>query len=291
VPLQIDFFTEDVQVVSECAEIIIYWRGSVYERRDAIQHFYSGAMQGMRNSVRWYETESMGEVRRVGSKTFDLLPRWLKEPRARRGMLALMLETASKPDASSDLAFSIFCDEEDSQPMGYIRLVTPSSVLDRDPALFLETAMYLVDGMDFESGTAGYAINWDRRSELSNLAEPHIARIAATYPGVEIPDPNTTLIALQNAERPAFKRVNWITFLGTNLSRSTRPEFGQEPGVRTYRLRNGQAVVAGPTPHRSGNLDAYRAVGHALAPWRVSEHAPLFGDDDDKTQRWLATFD
>jgi len=284
--------TDGVQLVCDCADITVYWRGSVFERIQAVQHFYEGAMQGLRSSVKWYETESMGEVRSVEAKTFDLLPRWLNKPRSRRGMMALMLESGRNAESSSNLAFSIFCDEEDPQPMGYMRLVVPCDVLDQDPGVFLKTALHLVDGMHFESGTAGYAINWERRSELSHLAEPHIARIAATYPGVDIPDPNTTLIALQRIEQPGFKRVNWITLLGRELTRRMPvPAFEKRLGIQTIELAEGRAIVAGSTPRRSGDLAAYRAVGKALARWRVSEHTPLFGFDDDKNERWLAAFD
>jgi len=293
VPLPIDLFEDGAQIVSDCAEIIFYWRGSVYDRVEAVQHFYDGAMQGMQSHVKWYETESMAEVHRVEATTFRLLPRWLRTSRARRGMIALMLETGKEAESSSDLAFSIFCDEEDPQPMGYIRLVTPCAVLERDPAVFLNTALYLVNGLEFESGTAGYAVNWDKRSELSARAEPHLARIAGTYPGMEIPDPNTTLIALQNSEQPAFKRVNWVTFLGQDLARRVPSlQFDERLGVRSIGLENGgRAIVAGSSPVRSGDLTAYRAVGHALARWRVSEHAPIFGYDDEKNERWLAAFD
>jgi hypothetical protein len=283
---------DGIQLVADCAEITVYWRGSVYERIEAIERFYEGAMQGLRTAVKWYETEAMGEVLPVQPRTFDLLPRWLKAPRARRGMMGLMLESGRNAASSSHLAFSIFCDEEDPQPMGYMRLVTPSDVLDRDPGLFLKTVLHLIDGSAFESGTAGYAINWDRRSELSHLAERHIARIAATFPGVEIPDPNTTLIAFQRAEQPAFKRVNWVTFLGQELAqRIPMPEFDGPLGIRSIAPGTGRAIVAGAVPRRSGDLAAYHAVGKALAPWRVSEHAPLFGHDDDQNERWLAAFD
>lgn len=291
-PVAIDLVKDGVQVVSDCAEIIVYWRGSVHDQVEAIEHFYQGAMQGIRPALKWYETESMGEVRRAQPATLDLLPRWLREPRARRGMMALMLETADDAASSSNLAFSIFCDEEDDQPMGYIRLVAPPDVLERDPTLFLQTALHLVDGMDFESGTAGYAVNWDPRSELSDKAGPHLARVAATYPGVEISDPNTTLIAFQNAEHPVFKRVNWITFLGADLTRAaTLPKPDPRLDIRISGLAKGSAIIAGPAPRRSGDLTAYRTVGKALARWRVSEHAPVFGDDDDRHERWLTAFD
>jgi hypothetical protein len=289
-PLQIDFAKDQVQLVAECAEIILYWRGSVFRRVEGVEHFYRAALQGMRDSVKWYETESMGEVRAVQPNTFELLPRWLNEPRSRRGMMALRLETAPNAESSSNLSFSIFCDEEDPQPMGFIRLVTPCNILERDPKLFLQSALYMADKLAFESGTAGYAINWDRGSELASDAEQHIARVAATYPGVEIPDPNTTLIAFQNAERPAFKRVNWVTFLGGDLV-TALPPLDPALDIQVHELPHGRAVVAGAAPHRSQDLAAYHAVGRALAHFRVREHVALFGPEDDKSNHWLAAFD
>jgi Protein of unknown function (DUF3396) len=291
-PLNINLNVDDVQVVSSCAEILVYWRGSVYERVDAVMNFYRGAMQGVRPLARWYETESMGEVRPVTEKTFDLLPRWLKEPKASRGMMALMVESGENAASSSDLSFSIFCDEEDAQPMGYVRLVTPCQVLDHDPGLFLQTAVHLIGSLDFEFGTGGYAISWDRRSELSTVAERHVARIASTFPGVEIPDPNTTLIALQSVERPALKRIGWLTFLGQGLGDAARLQaLGDIPGVEEIGLGKGICIAAGSEPRRSGDMRLYRAVGSKLAHQRVPEHAPLFGQDDEPSDRWLAAFD
>jgi hypothetical protein len=292
VRVPIDVNKRGARVVSDCAELIVYWRGSVHDRAEAIEHFYRGALQRIRPGLKWYETASTGEVRRAKPATPNLLPQWLKKPRARRGMMGLILETAADAASSSNLAFSIFCDEEDPQPMGYIRLVTPADALERDPSLFLETALHLVDGLDFESGTAGYAVNWDSRSELSELAGPHLERIAAAYPGVEISDPNTTLIALQDGKRPAFKRVNWITLLGRRLGRvATLPKADKRLDIRVSKLAKGWAIIAGAAPRRSGDLAAYRKVGKALAKWRVAEHAPVFGDDDKRHERWLAAFD
>lgn len=290
--LQIDLTRDDVRLVSECAEIILYWRGSVFERTKAVEHFYRGALKVIMDSVKWYETESMGEVRPVQANTFELLPRWLKEPRSRRGMMGLLLESGKNPESSSNAAFSIFCDEEDPQPMGYVRLVTPCETLHEEAMSFLQSALYLAGPLEFESGTAGYAINWEPRSDFPAMADQHIARIAANYPGVEIPDPTGTLIALQRAERPALKRVNWITFLGSDLAgRVSLSGVDERLGVRVYDLALGRAVVAGSTPRRSDHLAAYRAVGKLLAHLRVPEHPPIFGHDEDKTERWLSAFD
>jgi len=291
-PISIDYWKDKAHLVVDCAETIIYWRGSVFERVEGVNHFYRTALQTIRETVKWYETESMGEVRPVQANTFDLLPRWLKEPRSRRGMMGLKLESGDRAESSSNMSFSIFCDEEDPQPMGYIRLVTPSGALERDPNAFLHTSLNLAERLTFESGSAGYSINWDRNSDLAPSAEQYVSRIAATYLGVEIEDPNTTLISLQNSERPAFKRVNWITFLGQNLtSVAGFPQFDNGVGIRVHNLPNGSAVVAGAVPHRSGDLVAYHSVGRSLAPFRVREHAALFGSDDDKSEHWLSTFD
>lgn len=296
----LEFKSGTTLLAAPCADITIYWRGSAYLRAQALIRCYAHAMQGLQKHIKWYETETTGEMRRVNAATFDLLPHWLSHASAKRGIMALLLESAEDPDASSDMAFSIFCDEEAEQPMGFLRVVMPALWMEQHPEQFLRTTLDLVTGLDFESGHAGYAINWEPRGEDADTVEKHLRRVAKSYQGVDIAEPNTTLIALQESTAPALKCANWITLLGSPLAEELEPSLrAASAGWNTARLEpftTGIALVAGAAPMKGprdgpDEMQAYREVGRAVAARRVVEHAPLFMDDDEATYDWLARFD
>jgi hypothetical protein len=66
---------------------------------------------------------------------------------------------------------------------------------------------------------------------------------------------------------------------------------------QTLELPGGLLIRAQPRPAlgdvtRGDHLDAYRRVGAALAPWRLSEHHELGGAlDEDRVRQWLEAFD
>jgi|JRYF01.1.fsa_nt_gb hypothetical protein len=296
----LDLRVDGIEVAKACADITLYWRGSALPRADGLLHFYATAMAGIRRRMVWYETETMGAMRRVKDATFDLLPHWLRVPRAKRGIMALLLESATDPDASSDCAFSIFCDEEGPEPMGFVRMVMPCAWMQSHPGRFVETAVDLARQLEFESGHAGYSMHWEPRGEHAGEVEEHLRRVAFRYPGVDIAEPNTTLIALQEHGAPAIKCVGWVTLLGTDLSAWLEARIAElgpvDAALRILQVGGRTAVVAGGLPlvgdrKHPGLLAAYRAAGRLLAPLRVPGHAPLFVDDDEGTQAWLGRFD
>lgn len=295
-----DLIVDGTRLVTLCADITVYWRGSMFERADGILAFYERAMEVIGSSVRWYETETMGDVDAVNEKVFDMLPFWLKSPKARRGIYALLLESGESESDSSDRAFLLFYDQDEPPAMGALRLVMPAQHLAKSPAAFAKLVADLTVGLDFESGHAGYSVNWDPRGGDALEAEEHLRRVAARYLGIDIPEVNTTLINLQAYGKPAIKCVNWITLLGTTLAE----QIGPPNAVREALLKDCSVVdlhgryliQAGVQPsigdkRRKERLPAYCAVGKLLASFRLPEHSPLFLDDDDATEAWLSRFD
>ena len=80
---------DGVRLVTLCADITVYWRGSMLDRAEGILAFYERALKLIGDSVCWYETETMGDVEAIHGKVFDMLPFWLRNPKARRGIQAL----------------------------------------------------------------------------------------------------------------------------------------------------------------------------------------------------------
>jgi hypothetical protein len=291
---------DGVRLVTLCADITVYWRGAMTERAEGILAFYDRAMQLVGKSVRWYETETMGDVEAIEPKVFDMVPFWLKNPKSRRGIQAMVMESGETEIDVSDRAFLLFYDQEQPPAMGVLRLVLPASLLERSPAAFAQLVAEITAHLDFESGHAGFALHWDPRGEESLKAEEHIRDVAARYLGIDIPEINTTLVNMQDYGEPAFKCVNWITLLGPALAEQLgTPQEVQDalPGdCEVIDMQGRYLIRAGAMPsigdkRKKEKLPAYRAVGHLLAPFRLQEHAPLFLDDDDATEAWLSRFD
>jgi len=295
-----DLTVDGARLVTLCADITVYWRGAMTDRADAILAFYERAMKLIGGSVRWYETETMGDREAIEPKVFDMLPFWLKHSKSRRGIQALMLESGEDVTDASDRAFVLFYDQEQPPAMGVLRLVLPASLLEQSPAAFARLVAELTAQLDFESGQAGFSVHWDPRGENALEAETHLRRVAARYLGIDIPEVNTTLINLQDYGEPAFKCVNWITLLGSALAEQIGPAQELREALpadcSVIDMQGRYLIQAGAAPsigdkRKKERLPAYRAVGHLLAPFRLQEHAPLFLDDDDATEAWLSRFD
>lgn len=299
-PLVVD----DADVAVLCGDVTVYWRGSAFDRVEGLLHFYDTALAGIREHVRYYETETMGELRPIRRDTLELLSHWLRNPKAKRGIMALLLESATKVDASSDRALSVFCDEDEPPHMGFIRLVMPAALMAASPAAFVDTVKHMVSKLDFESGHAGFSINWEPRGQHSDDVEVFLRRLAKKHPGVDIPEPNTTLIAMQDYGAPSLKCVNWLTLLGAELSAALAAEFGNVQVIqqalpapcRVEPLPTGLLFTAGEAPllgdrSKPEALLPYHAVGRLLSGLRVPEHAPLFLDDEEASDDWLRRFD
>lgn len=291
---------DGVRLVTLCADITVYWRGSMLDRAEGILAFYERALKLIGDSVCWYETETMGDVEAIHGKVFDMLPFWLRNPKARRGIQALVLQGGETQRDASDRAFVLFYDQEQPPAMGVMRLMLPASLLERSPAAFAKLVAEITGRLDFESGHAGFALNWDSRGENALQAEEHLRGVAARYLGIDIPEINTTLVNMQDYDEPAFKCINWITLLGTALAEQIGPpeELRQAlPGdCEVINMQGRYLIQAGPVPsigdkRQKERLPAYRAVGHLLAPFRLQVHAPLFLDDDAATEAWLSRFD
>lgn len=295
-----DIIVDGTRLVTLCADVTVYWRGSMFERADGITAFYERAMALIGSSVRWYETETMDHVAAIDEHVFDMLPFWLTSQKAQRGIYALLLESGESEIDSSDRAFLLFYDQDEPPAMGALRLVLPAQHLVQSPEAFAKLVTDLTVGLDFESGHAGYSINWDPRGGAALEAEEHLRRIAARYLGIDIPEISTTLINMQAYGKPAIKCVNWITLLGSALAQQVGPaKVVQEALPKdccVLDLHGRYLIQAGVEPsvgdkRKKERLPSYCAVGRLLASLRLLEHAPLFLDDDDATEAWLARFD
>jgi hypothetical protein len=246
---------DGVRLVTLCADITVYWRGSMLDRAEGILAFYERALKLIGDSVCWYETETMGDVEAIHGKVFDMLPFWLRNPKARRGIQALVLQGGETQRDASDRAFVLFYDQEQPPAMGVMRLVLPASLLERSPAAFAKLVAEITGRLDFESGHAGFALNWDSRGENALQAEEHLRGVAARYLGIDIPEINTTLVNLA----------------GHGAGGTDRAAGGAAAGL-ARRMRGDQHARTLPDPGRPRAIDRRQATEGTAA--RLSRSGP-----------------
>ena len=266
---------------------------------DGVLAFYRRAMASIGSNVTFYETETMRGARKVKQDTLELLPFWLTDAPKRRELYMLYLESGAQANLPSDQAF-VFVALEDEQPAGLMRLILPSDFGAASTDSIIELTRELVDALDFHSGHVGFGLNWNDRGDLAYDAQQQMQRIGMRFPGIDIPDLETTLYAIPQG----IKRVNWLTLLGAGLVDELggyahlQAQLGE--AIALYRVPNGVIIRAGVAPsvgdvNRKDRLPAYHEVGRVLQPVRAGDHPAFIMKDEDfdeeVTEAWLGHFD
>jgi hypothetical protein len=299
------FANDGVEYMKLCADLTVYWRGSMHTHAEGILNFYNGALGVIGDRLRYYATEEMSNAEPLGPGGLDLLPRWLREPDRTKDVIMLTLDGNEVPDMPSDLLLDFWSYElPEEMAAGMIRLVLPASWIERSADPLLALARRLAGPMRFHSGHGGYSIAWDYKGEYAFPARMEMAVVARRYPAIDLPESATTLMAIPTG----LKRVNWLTLVGEPLletlddREAVAAELEGEDEVAVERLEGGILVVAGKSPrvgdvNRQEDLRPYHAVGSALADLRSKEHPPFILDvrtrmaDEEVTEEWLAYFD
>lgn len=284
-----------------CTDVTVYWRGSMFDRVDGLLHFYREAMEVVGSRITFYETEAMSGAKPIKADSLELFPSWLTKPKARRSMFILNLESSDRANEPSDAGFFVTVDEEDDVKFGAARVILPFE-LDK-PQELVDLTKVLVDRLQFESGHAGYAVNWNPVGDNDGEAKREMAILAKRLPGLDLNNLDVTTVALQLSPEPAIKCVNWLTLIGSDL-REQLPddaELTEElgPECPIHVVPTGLIIQAGPRPELGAGrnrrlLAPYQKVGALLADHRVQDHKRIFADSvagEDATADWLARFD
>jgi len=298
---KLTFREDDLVYLMPCLDITLYWSGSPFGRSDGLREgivaFYNRCIETIGGDFKLYRTETMTRDRPIKKDTFGLVPLWFQGTSTRRDIYSLLLESATKPEESSDRAFAL----EVCPLNGFIRLVLPLSFIDDSTEKFLDLAKELGQILPFDFGLAGVSMNWRSSGDYDLQAVQTMHLLAKRYPGLELSDPAGTAYIVSKG----IKCVNWLTFL--NVASCERlggvstlmQAFDQNVVVHTLD-QHGAIIQAGPAPvlgdvNRQESLPLYHQVGKVLAPIRSQEHPRIFGPDgipdDDATNEWLARFD
>ncbi len=297
---QFDFLEEGVNYTKICVDITVYWRGSVFDRADSVIGFYNGALAEIGAELKFFRTGSMSGAKKLRSDSLKMVPYWFVDPKRRRGIHMMSLEGGAHANEPSDCAIRVVVNEEHDEPIGVAQLCLPVAYVSETPERLLNLMKKLTDGADFESGHAGYSLNWDPTGEHAFEAKLKMGQIARRYLGVDLFNHVPTRIAMRKAAPCGIKCINWLTLLGISLTERVggiaRLESKLSPKCEVHGLSGGVIIMAGDRPttgdcNRQAALAPYRSVGKVLAPLRVPDHPAFFGSTPSETGRWLARFD
>jgi hypothetical protein len=289
-------YREDGQfVLRPCLQLVFYWQGSALDHADEIVDFYTQTLPLVRSTVRFYRTETMRAAKPLKKDTLGLIPFWLQQTKTKRDTYMLFLESGAAPDEPSDTAFAF-----DASPNnGYVRLILPVDFRTESADAFVKRCLSLAPVVQFDSGQAGLAVNWNDLGDYGMQAREVMNGLSARHPGLDMSFPFSTKYVVGTG----IKGVDWLTFLAPRyvemLGGVAALRAKLEPAI-VYELPNGIGIQAGEYPeagdvNRRRTVPQYRDVGRVLAAIRAKEHAPIFGpegiQDGDVTESWLARFD
>lgn len=299
------FQNDEGEFLKLCVDVTVYWKGTVFGRVQGVLDFYAQALSVIRNDVKYYVTETMEGARKIRGNTFESVPFWFAEGTKKRGLYIFILEGGEKADTISDVGFYLHADEEVEDKCGALRLILPVSYVEH-PQKLVEIAKSLVRNLDFQSGHAGFAVNWHPTADSADDALSVFPTIARRYPGIDLSDINMTLYAIRSAGGAGIKCINWLTLLGSELTMAIggiaalNAQLPSDCPVHPLG-KGGCLIQAGERPdvgdrNLNAFLPSYGAVGRLMAPLRLTNHPEFIGStsiapDEDLTAEWLARFD
>lgn len=280
--------------------INLYWSGSMFDVKNGILSFYEKAALVVDPCARFYRTEWMKNAKKVDENVKSMLPFWLEDKEARRGMYSIQIDNRRSKNAASECGFRLFSAEY--RGAGSISLWIPyESAQSRSESLW-GWVIDLVDEFNFSFGAAGFSFAYNDLHDSSGEIESRMSSLVQRYSVVDFPCARNTMFIVGDG----FKRVNWATFLGSKLvSRVGGTEALKKVGVEDISVVDtvcGIAIRAGVRPilgdvNRVEDLSHYRRVGSMLVDARSRVHPPVlvpqgaFVADRGMTQAWLSRFD
>lgn len=296
------FNEDDVDYAKLCLDITVYWRGSMFERKEGIIDFHQQAITLIGPHLRYYETDSMERAKPLRKDTLNLVPFWLQNPKAKRDIFILKLEGGTHPNEPSEYSFVLNSDEEEANPVGALRLMLPIDFISKSPEIFVDLVENLIKKLKFESGHAGYALNWDPEGDMEAEADQTMRFISKRFPGIDLSDLDATLIAMQNVNSPGIKCINWLTLLGNELTDMVGGVNSVKKGTVNCTVRKldaGILIRAGEKPdigdqNRKKKLTSYHSIGKLLARYRIGGYEIFSSGEsagENATEEWLGRFD
>jgi hypothetical protein len=285
---------DDVELLRLAVGLTIYFSGDITSHRSGLGAAVEAAWPLVASRVRSFQTTHM------------------KRPKATKDGKAVLLEMLDDPpsdvynyvtvdnrrylDEAPDCCIDIA--EGGYQAGGYFLCRLPAG--EGASAAIRELALAIAGEWDFAHGYGGYTLAYNVIGPKAILLKRMSYAIGMRHCGVDLPSAENTSFVV----REGIKRINWLTLLGSEMTRRAGSLNGidREPGVVLHKAGSGLVIQAGERPligdtNRRETCEPYRRVGRALKDIRTRTHpAFVYGPDDfmgsaEKTEAWLSSLD
>lgn len=255
--------------------------------------------------IKHYATETMDQHKETSSRTFTMLPSWLKKGAAPRKYIYLELLSGDNREAVPDFRFLVAGYEPGSighsaRFASLLRICVPAAWGGGHASEMRDMVIHLAGLIPYTAGHAGFAMDWSRYFEQK--ACPHAYQKGMRHLGFDVPGESNDCLVVGH---DSMKTVNWLTLLG-------QPLLSKLGGVDQIRARasnriklrptgGGLMLEAGDAPevgdvNRGDPLPAYAEVYKLVEPvaevgiQRSKAMTFLPGDEHQNTLRWLRRF-
>ena len=302
----LDFFEEDVRLVSSTFGLSLYTDRLLSEIPDAILYSYEKFLELVpKENLKFYATENMKRHKPVTERVFNMLKTWFKPDTLPRKYVVLELKDGNIYQDAPKFKFKISGSEKGS--VGYegesANVLScsfpPSWGVDKiDEMLGFIAA--LCDHFPFQSGHAGFSFECSRYEQ--EISQTYAWQKSMYHPGIDvsrIPEDSHAV------GQDALKTVAWLTLVNMNFIdklggiKALKKKLPKK--IELIETPYGYIFKAGDRPtignrNRGDSLPMYQGVYDVLAPLikTASERSLAFDIADDfveKTERWYTRFE
>jgi hypothetical protein len=205
---------QGVRLVSPCLELVVYVGEPLERCARGMLGFYQAFLRLFGDRVRWYNTNTMGRMKKVTSQVLDMLPFWMQDARSpREPLLGLDMHSGPEPKSAVPPAFSLMADQAwEAHIRHTLRLVFPHDWLQGESGPFLDLVHAALADLPILCGYAGYSLLW--RDLNPGLLEELPAKVLRPwlrrFPGLMHGVPTE----LCHAATEGVPCVSWLTLLG-----------------------------------------------------------------------------
>jgi hypothetical protein len=293
----------DAHLITPCAEVMAFSRTTLAEGARGMLAFYESFRKRWGAEVTFYRTNTMSRVKKVTSRTLEMLPSWLESTKSQQEeLLGLRLHGGQGGRDYALPVFDMFSDQSNEEsPCSFFRMAFPLDQVRQQPSALLELTREALATFPLHWGYAGYSLLWEEEEmQDEDEAVSTLEEFMTEHPGLSYGDPDAFLAR----SREGLIDVSWLTLLGaectSKLGGRQSLVSALPKQVQVQPLGSGGVLLqAGPAPVigsavEPGSLESYRAVGKAVsavrAPRAVIEDIMLWPLSDGREVEWLDRF-
>jgi len=286
---------DDVELMRLALGVVMYFSGDIGAQRAGLTAAIDAAWPLVAGGVRSFQTTNMKRPKTTKDGKQVLLQ--MLEDRPSETYNWVTVDNRRQLDEAPDCCVTI--SDASYRSGGYFLCRVPLGEPDAHRKL-LDAVLQVASEWDFAHGYAGYTLAVNLLSLKAGAAERMFYGIGMRHPGIDLPSADNTSFVIGDG----IKRVNWLTLLGSALTRrvGTLRALAREPEIVVHHpgpvtvIQAGDAPLMGDT-NRRDTCEVYRRVGRALKDIRATTHPAFiigpgeFMASEEKTRTWLSSLD